>query len=120
MRINLSEEIDKRTDLSWFVIEALCAPEKATHKRFTDVVPAEPHPVMVDVEFRINGTEVDLRHHVDRMASGFDRCVREKAVEMVTEVMGADFNDRIDKLRNLFDAYEREVREKFGLPAEDD
>lgn len=123
MKINLTDEIRKDTNLFYFIITTLSGHEEKTGQGIDQIIPVPPPdspPITVDVDFRINGVEIDIRAHIERMGKAYDRDVREKACEMVTSVMGKDFNDRIDELRNLFDRYEHDIREKFGLPARED
>jgi hypothetical protein len=118
MKINITEEIDKRTHLGWFIIEMLCAHEKASGKSIDKIVspPTDKSDAYAEVVFTINGEEIDIRHHIQRVDSQFDRCVREEAVKMVTSVLGADYMTRLDNLRQTFESFEYMIREKFGLP----
>lgn len=120
MKYNLSEELHRRTKLGWFIISVLTTAEEKEGRELIERYNARTGDSYANVTLTIEGVEVDLRQHIDRMDEQFDRCVSEAAVERVKTVLGDSFSNRIVSLQNAFDEYEWKLREMFGLPPRED
>jgi hypothetical protein len=111
--INLSDRIAKDRglqDMTCFVlIHALSEYDKAHKKDLRDIA---PDSTKIEVEFKINGHDMDFVELMGRLAEGRDAYILEKAEELVKEKFAATI-ERIDNASK--DAIDK-FRKDLGLP----
>jgi hypothetical protein len=116
--INLSERLsthDRRDDdfISFVLIHACVEYERAHKLKILDVIPDSKS---VQVEFKVNGIEMDFIEIMERINSSADEHINKKAEQLVKDKFAATI-DRIDSA--AADAISK-FRNDLGIPERHD
>ncbi len=120
MRVNLGEEVQKRTSLAWIVtaaigdrFEELFGPRGGDRKSITDA----------ELIFTINGKEIDVSKLFDRIIEEMHHQAKAAGLEAVMAEVEA-LREAREPFDNAVRSLEREVvhkmRAKLQLPPDDD